>query len=73
MSLTRGVGSKFPCPICLVPDISLANIEEEYPRRTAERSQTMVNEAIRMNAMEREALLKSVGLHPVQVSINFTL
>jgi len=68
MSLTRGYRSKFPCPICLVPDVSLANISEVYPLRTAEQTQKIVTQAMNMNSVGREVLLKGSGLRPVQVS-----
>jgi hypothetical protein len=68
MSLTHGYRSKFPCPICLVPDVSLANISEVHPLCTAEQTQKIVMQAINMNSAECKALLKGSGLHPVQVS-----
>jgi hypothetical protein len=71
MSLTCGVGSKFPCPVCLVPDASLANIKEVYAPHTAEETQAIIKQAANMNITNSEALLKSYGLRPVQVSSKF--
>jgi hypothetical protein len=51
-----------------VPDVSLADISEVYPLRTAEQTQKIVTQAMNMNPVEREALLKGSGLRPVQVS-----
>ncbi len=42
MSLTRGIGSKFPYPVCLVPDASLANIKEVFAPHTAEETQAII-------------------------------
>jgi len=71
MSLTRGLGSKFPCPVCLVPDASLANIHKVYALRTAEETQAIIKQATNMNTTDSETLLKSYGLRPVQVSSKF--
>ena len=71
MSLTRGLGSKFPCPVCLVPDASLANIKEVFAPRTAKETQAIIKQATNMNMTDSETLLKSYRLHPVQVSSKF--
>jgi hypothetical protein len=51
-----------------MPDVSLADISEVYPLHTAEQTQKIVTQAMNMNPVECEALLKGSGLCSVQVS-----
>ena len=66
MALIRGVKSKFPCPVCLVPDIQLSD-GSTHPPRTSEDMQRVYVEADALPSGEREEHLKSHGLRYVKV------
>ncbi|KAG2092632.1 uncharacterized protein F5147DRAFT_747990 [Suillus discolor] len=56
MSLTRGIKSLWPCPVCLA-----------YPRRTSDQSQNVLQVARgKQTAEERDDMLKQYGLRDVQ-------
>ncbi len=71
MSLTCGIGSKFPYPACLIPDASLANIKEVFALCIAEETKAIIKQATNMNMTDTKTLLKSYRLRPVQVSSKF--
>lgn len=68
MALIRGVNSKFPCPVCLVPKEEICKgVVSDL--RTTETMEMVYNEAKEMDtAGERENLLKSFSLRDVEVS-----
>jgi len=71
MSLTRGVRSLWPCPICLVPRDALSDVSTRYPLRTSKDSQAIINLARTKHTLEeREKTLKEYGLRDVDVSIS---
>ena len=64
MALIRGLQSKFPCPICLIPKDQLSKLQV-YPAQ----SQAIVSSARdASNAKERERILKEYSFHDVDVS-----
>ncbi|KAG1771613.1 hypothetical protein EV702DRAFT_1181456 [Suillus placidus] len=66
MSLTRGIKSLWPCPVCLVPHDDLLDTLKTYPRRTSDQSQNVVKSARdKETAEEREDMLKQYGLRDV--------
>ena len=68
MALIRGTGGKCPCPICLVPANKLSDLSEKYTLRTAEDTQTILDEAHALvYAEDREDLLKSYAIRNVDV------
>ncbi|KAG1763075.1 hypothetical protein EDD22DRAFT_979489 [Suillus occidentalis] len=63
MSLTRGVMSLWPCPICLVPRDALSNTSKMYTRRTMDDSCAAVTTARAKDTIEeQEEVLKVLGL-----------
>ena len=71
MVLIRGVMSKFPCPICLVPceQLSKMAVSGQYKQCTS----SMVVQILRtareqQRADEKEAILMDYGLQDVDVS-----
>ncbi|KAG2340835.1 hypothetical protein BDR05DRAFT_977210 [Suillus weaverae] len=63
MSLTRGIMSLWPCPICLVPRDELWDTSKQYPRRTANTSHDIVMAVWQKDSYEElEELLKQYGL-----------
>lgn len=68
MSLTRGIKSLWPCPVCLVPHVDLLDTLKTYPSRTSNQSQNVLRAAQdKDTAEERDNTLKQYGLHDVQV------
>jgi hypothetical protein len=68
MSLIRGVGSKFPCPICLVPQGQLINPAKIYNLRTTESIIAVVQKARQQSTVaEGEDILKNHGLRGINV------
>ena len=67
MTLIRGLGSKAPCPVCLVPGDQLTNLSETFEQRTKENMQKIYEDAKELNAMDKEELLKTFGLREVEV------
>ncbi|KAG2108167.1 uncharacterized protein F5147DRAFT_745794 [Suillus discolor] len=66
MSLTRGIKSLWPCPVCLVPHDELLNTLKTYPCRTSDQSQNILKVARdKETAEERDNTLKQYGLHDV--------
>jgi Plavaka transposase len=68
IALIRGINSKFPCPICLVPGDQLTNLTDKFTLRTTESMKNVYDEAQLLNATEREKLLKEYGLRNVKVT-----
>ncbi|KAG1890839.1 hypothetical protein F4604DRAFT_1888578 [Suillus subluteus] len=67
MSLTRGVMSLWPCPICLVPRDALCDTSKIYARRTADDSRAAVMAAQSKDTLEeKEEVLKVLGLRDVE-------
>ena len=68
MSLIRGLGGKFPCPICMVPRDMQSHFSDKHPLRTSSQSQTMLNAArATSSAKERERQLKASSLRDIEV------
>lgn len=69
MALTRGVNAYFPCPICLVPEDLLSQLDQFFEARTHSSMKEVVLDA-RNNryAEDREDLLKHYGLRNIDVS-----
>src|SRR5882762_450265 len=70
MSLIRGFGGLFPCPICFVRHDELLDLapEDGYQRRTASHSKEVLRVANEMvRAGDKEDILKEHGLRPVEV------
>lgn len=69
MTLTKGTGSYFPCPVCLVPDDKLAIHDTTYPLRTQATMKKIYNDAMAMKTVdESNNLLKKYGLCGIDVS-----
>ena len=67
MALVRGTNSKFPCPVCLVPQEELCK-GIEYPHRTTETMRQVYDDAIgATSAKVKEELLKNHGLRGIEV------
>lgn len=68
MALIRGLQSKFPCPICLIPKDQLSKLQV-YPAQYPTQSQAIVSSARdASNVEECERILKEYSLHNVDVS-----
>lgn len=68
MSLTQGLMSLWPCPVCLIPRDDLWDTSKTYRRRTSKESQALVNAARAKETFEeREELLKEQALRFVDV------
>ncbi|KAJ3509094.1 hypothetical protein NLJ89_g5404 [Agrocybe chaxingu] len=67
MALIRGLNSKAPCPICLVPDGQLTDLSIDFPLRTVEEMQNIFNDAQELNKGMAEELMKSYGLRNIKV------
>ncbi|EGO19929.1 hypothetical protein SERLADRAFT_373989 [Serpula lacrymans var. lacrymans S7.9] len=66
MASTRGGKSKFPCPVCLVPKTKLSDHSQKYDIRTSVKSEATVRNAnFQPTEAEKEEILKSQGLRPV--------
>jgi Plavaka transposase len=68
ISMTRGVNSKVPCPVCLVPDNELHNLGSSYPLRTTDEMRNIYESTKNMSVTDKEAKLKSYGLRDIHVS-----
>jgi hypothetical protein len=69
MSLTHGVMSNFPCPICLIPEDKLSSImPHNYPLCTGQATSTLLIKArVEHHKGRREVILKSQAIHDVDV------
>ncbi|KIJ07425.1 hypothetical protein PAXINDRAFT_164593 [Paxillus involutus ATCC 200175] len=73
MTLIRGVRSKFPCPVCLIPreEILNAAISGPYERRKRENVVKTLEEArSQERADEKEVVLRAQGLRDVDNAFN---
>jgi hypothetical protein len=69
MTLIRGINSRYPCPVCLVPAEDLSNLSNVYPLRTTEKMKEVYETAQRAGTMaEKDAVLKEYGLRDIEVS-----
>ncbi|KAG1884129.1 hypothetical protein F4604DRAFT_1878866 [Suillus subluteus] len=70
MSLTCGVMSNFPCPICLIPEDQLSSImPHNYPLRTSQATSTLLIKArVEHRKGRREAILKSQAIRDVDTT-----
>ncbi|KAF6743705.1 hypothetical protein DFP72DRAFT_113420 [Ephemerocybe angulata] len=68
MSAIRGMGAKYPCPICLIPADAFPGLDgRQFPARTTSSMKAIYTEANAMEtAAEREGLFQSVGLRNVE-------
>ncbi|KAH9885840.1 hypothetical protein C8Q73DRAFT_659190, partial [Cubamyces lactineus] len=67
MSLIRGGKGLFPCPVCLVPKTQLSKYDMQWPKRTGEEAQRLLQEALAQRTLhEREAILQGWSLRPIQ-------
>lgn len=73
ISLIRGLNSKFPCPVCLVPGDKLTDLSTDYPLRTTAEMENVYKSSVAMNAAGSEELLKNYGLRAVSVTEIFFL
>lgn len=68
MALIRGINSRYPCPVCLVPAEDLSNISKVYPLRTTEKMKEVYETAQMAETMAaKEAVLKDYGLRDIEV------
>ena len=68
IALIRGVNSKHPCPICLIPGDQLSNLFEDFPLRSTADSMAVYEAAQNLNATDGDKLLKEHGLRDVKVN-----
>jgi hypothetical protein len=69
MSLTRGVMSNFPCPICLIPEDKLSSVmPHDYTLRTCQATNDLLIKArAERRKGQREAILKGQSIRDVDV------
>lgn len=69
ITLIRGLNSKFPCPVCLVPGDELTNLSTNFPLRTTSEMRQIYESSLDpdLSAAQREEILKSYGLRGVEV------
>ena len=67
MSLIRGLGSQYPCPICLVSEDDLSDMLKPITLRTTEAMQRAYMEAQKLPQSQRDDALKTLGLRDVEV------
>jgi hypothetical protein len=66
MTLTCGAKGKRPCPVCLVPLQELCDLSKTFPTRTISQAIEGYQAYLRKKS-EGEAILKALGLWPVDV------
>ncbi|KAI0658337.1 hypothetical protein C8Q70DRAFT_917521 [Cubamyces menziesii] len=67
MSLIRGGNGLFPCPMCLVPKLSLGDYQPDYPERTGSEAQAILELAMAQRTVkDREEVLQQWSLRPIQ-------
>ena len=69
MALIRGIHSKFPCPICLIPSKNLTDHSTDYALQMVEDAKAHL-ELYRQNHDAGEKVLKEQSLWPVDVSLH---
>jgi len=68
MALIHGIGSLYPCPICLVPKGTLIDLERMHTLHNTASMQQVVNDARQApTKAEGEAILKQHGLQGIMV------
>ena len=68
MTAVCGMGSDFPCPICLIPSHELPGLDKTFAIRTAADMKSVYEEAMACELVgDWEAKLKSVSLRFVEV------
>jgi hypothetical protein len=67
MAMIRGTGSKFPCPMCLIPGSELSNMTASYRLRTTAGMSAVLASTEGMTATEKEEVLKDHGLRDIKV------
>ncbi|KAI0739985.1 hypothetical protein C8Q80DRAFT_1222134 [Daedaleopsis nitida] len=66
MVLIKGVGSKFPCPVCLVPKEMLTKVWMDHELRTGDKALAILASARRQRTIvETEEVLQQYCLRPV--------
>ncbi|TFK66709.1 hypothetical protein BDN72DRAFT_131967 [Pluteus cervinus] len=66
MALIRGLNSKRPCPVCLVPGTELADHTKKHPLRSERITQTLIDLADDAETDKAaEAILKAAGLRDI--------
>ncbi|KAH6902842.1 hypothetical protein BKA70DRAFT_1111973 [Coprinopsis sp. MPI-PUGE-AT-0042] len=66
MAMIRGVGSKYPCPVCLVPDNAISDLGRTHPLRTTADMSAVLESTTTMNATDKEQTLMNVGLRDIK-------
>lgn len=72
-SLIRGIGSNFPCPICLVPANEQVNLSKKYPERRVEKMEEIYRVAQKLPSGPKDDLLKEFGLRDVEARIFYKI
>jgi hypothetical protein len=68
MSLIRGLGGDFPCPVCLVPREEQSAFLDRHPLRTSIQSLNILTAARSTSTKkEKEDQLKAYSLRDVEV------
>lgn len=71
MAAIRGMGSAFPCPVCLAPGEEFPALEGDFELHSTEKMRSIYKAAEDApTAQEREEDLKAVGLRRVDVSLS---
>ncbi|EIW81648.1 hypothetical protein CONPUDRAFT_165732 [Coniophora puteana RWD-64-598 SS2] len=72
MALTRGVSSKYPCPICIIPREELSNVANRpvYPLRTRDGVIATLHKARNESRTEGEETLMAEGLRDIDNAFN---
>ena len=74
MSLIRGGNGLFPCPVCLVPKLSLGDYLPDYPERTGSEAQAILELAMAQRTVkDREEVLQQWSLRPIQVAFHLVM
>jgi hypothetical protein len=72
MALIRGVGSLFPCPRCLIPELKQGEPSASAPLQTEAGTRATLEEARgKKRAGDKEDILKAAGLRDVDVRPHF--
>jgi hypothetical protein len=72
MALIQGVGSLFPCPQCLIPELKQGEPSVSVPLQTEAGTRATLEEARgKERAGDKEDILKAAGLRDVDVRPHF--
>lgn len=69
IALIRGVNSKFPCPVCLVPGDQLINLSTDFPLRISSEMKKIHESTKELNIGQTDEILKAFGLRDVEVRV----